>query len=239
MKVSKRFWKIAAAEEHATPEEGAGFAVALDGRRVKTPAGRLFLAPTRAAGEAAAAEWDAQEEEVNPLSMPVTRAVNVTLDRVIPERDAVVEIVAAYGATDLLCYRADWPEELAARQAAGWDPLLDWAETRWSAPLTRVAGVMHQAQPEASVRALADAVAAADPFELTPLHEFVALSGSLVLGLAVLEGRLDAETAWGLSRIDEDFQAEQWGDDEEAAALAARRRADFLQAETFLRLLRS
>lgn len=240
MKPSKRFWTRAEALE-GDEIEGlgrSGFAVALDGRRVRTPAGRDFLAPTRAAAEAAAAEWDAQEENVDPLSMPVTRAVNVALDRVIPERAAVAEIVAAYGGTDLLCYRAEWPEQLAARQAQGWDPLLDWAEARYAAPLVRVAGVMHAAQPAPSVAALTQAVAAVDPFELTVLHEFTALSGSLVIGLALLEGRLAGEAAWGLSRIDEDFQIEQWGEDEEAAALAARRRADFLQAERFLALLR-
>ncbi|MGG7564692.1 ATP12 family chaperone protein [Rhodovulum sp. DZ06] len=241
MKLSKRFWKSAAVAE--TDEKIGdlgipGFAVELDGRRVKTPVGRTFLAPTRAMAEAAAAEWEAQEENVNPLSMPVTRAVNVALDRVIPERAAVQEIVAAYGETDLLCYRAEWPEELAGRQAAGWDPLLSWAETRHGAPLVRAAGIMHAAQPGASVAALTAAVAALDPFELTALHEFVVLSGSLVIGLAILDGAVEAETAWGLSRIDEDFQAEQWGVDEEAEALAARKRKDFLQAERFLALVR-
>lgn len=220
------------------PEED-GFAIRLDGRAVKTPAGRVLIAPGRATAEAAAAEWDAQCDKVDPLSMPVTRAVNVTLDRVIPEREAVQEIIAAYGGTDLLCYRADWPEDLVARQNAGWDPLLDWAERRHGAALVRAAGVMHVAQPPVATSRLAAALAAMDPFELTAMHDLVSLSGSLVIGLAVHEGEIARETAWTVSRIDEDFQAEQWGADEEEAALAARRRKDFMQAATLLDLLRA
>ncbi|MFT7181839.1 MAG: chaperone required for assembly of F1-ATPase, partial [Planctomycetota bacterium] len=174
-----------------------------------------------------------------PTTMPVTRGINVAIDRVTPEHAAVAEVIAEYGATDMLCYRAAWPGPLAAREAEGWDPILDWVETRFGAPLIRVEGVVHVAQPDASIKALRAAVDAFDPFALTALHELVSIAGSLGLGLAVAEARLPAPEAWRLSRIDEDFQIEEWGEDDEAKALAARRHRDFLAADRFLTLLRS
>lgn len=232
MKLARRFWS----EAKAVEAEG-GFAVHLDARPVKTPVGLAFVAPTLAMAEAAAAEWNAQGDKIDAMTMPVTRAVNVALDRVIPERDAVNEIVAAYGETDLLCYRAEWPAELAERQAAHWDAPLAWAASRHGARLILAQGVMHVAQPPEAVAALRAAVEALSPWRLTAAHELVALSGSLVLGLAVLEGEIAPDAAWTASRVDEDHQAEQWGADEEAAAHAERRRKDFLQAARFLTLL--
>jgi chaperone required for assembly of F1-ATPase len=234
MKIAKRFWT--SADVSATDD---GFAIALDGRPMKTPAGKTFAAPSRPLAEAAAAEWNAQEDAVRPTTMPVTRAINVAIDRVTPDHDAVVDIVAEYGATDMLCYRAAWPGPLAAREAEAWDPVLDWVEAHHGAKLIRVEGVVHVAQPEASVKTLHGAVKAFDPFALTALHELVSISGSLGLGLAVAAGRLPAPEAWRLSRIDEDFQIEDWGEDDEAQALAARRHRDFLAADRFLTLLRS
>lgn len=234
MKIAKRFWKSA----DITPLDG-GFAITLDGRHMKTPAGKPFAAPSRPLAEAAAAEWNAQGENVRPTTMPVTRGINVAIDRVTPEHAAVAEVIAEYGATDMLCYRAAWPGPLAAREAEGWDPILDWVETRFGAPLIRVEGVVHVAQPDASIKALRAAVDAFDPFALTALHELVSIAGSLGLGLAVAEARLPAPEAWRLSRIDEDFQIEEWGEDDEAKALAARRHRDFLAADRFLTLLRS
>lgn len=230
--VRKRFWKSASAE----PRE-EGFAVLLDGRPIRTPAGAPVLAPTEALARAAADEWDAQEDSVDPSAMPVTRALNSAIDRVAPNREAVAAMIAEYGGSDLLCYRAPHPDPLVRRQSEGWDPLLDWARTRYGAPLICVSGVMHQAQPEASVAALAEAVGACDAFRLTALHDLVTISGSLVLGLAVAERRLEADEAYALSRIDEDFQAELWGQDAEAAEAAERKRADFRAAARFLSLL--
>jgi chaperone required for assembly of F1-ATPase len=234
MTEAKRFWKITSVE----PAEG-GFTVSLDGRPMKTPSKTPFIAPSRALAEAAAAEWDAQEGAIRVTTMPVTRAINVALDRVAREHEAVADIVAEYGATDMLCYRASWPGPLAEREAEGWNPILAWVETRYGAPLIQVEGVVHVAQPAASIAALRAVVKAFDPFALAALHELVSIAGSLGLGLAVAEGRLSAPDAWTLSRIDEDYQIEQWGEDDEAKALAARRHRDFLRADRFLTLLRS
>ncbi|WP_212523658.1 ATP12 family protein [Actibacterium sp. MT2.3-13A] len=230
---AKRFWKEATVER-----EAEGFGVRLDGRPVKTPAKAPLLVPTRALAEAVAAEWDAQREKIDPETMPVTRAANAAIDKVAAQFDEVAGLIAAYGGTDLLCYRAETPEELAARQAEAWDPLLDWAESALGAWLTPTAGVMHVAQSEPALGALSARVHRLDPFELTALHDLVGLSGSLVIGLAALEGWADAETLWALSRIDETWQEDLWGADEEAAETAARKKQQFRQALHFFELLK-
>jgi chaperone required for assembly of F1-ATPase len=227
----KRFWATTAVA--SGPE---GHLLTLDGRPARTPARALLALPTRALAEAIAAEWDAQTGAIRPATMPLTRAVSAALDRVAPDRAAVAEAVAAYGASDLLCYRAESPAALVAREAAAWDPLLDWA-AGLGAPLLIGTGIVPVPQPPASLACLAARVGALDPFRLTALHELVTLSGSLVLGLAVLDRHLAAADAWTLSRIDEDWQAELWGEDAEAAAGAARRRADLLAADRLLSLL--
>ncbi|MEM6745425.1 MAG: ATP12 family protein [Pseudomonadota bacterium] len=229
---AKRFWTRAEARE----AEG-GWTVALDDRPLRTPKGLPFVAPCRAVAEASAEEWDAQAEKPDPATMPVTRSINTAVDRAGPEFEAIAEMVAAYGRSDLLCYRAPGPGSLVARQAEGWDPLLAWAESRHGARLICAEGIVPVAQPEAALAALDAAVRACSPFELTALHDLVALSGSLVLGLAAAEGAVEAEDAWRLSRIDEDFQAERWGEDAEAAEMAERRRREFLFAKRFLTLL--
>lgn len=228
---AKRFWKEARAEAC----EG-GFTVRLDGRPVKTPAKVALVVPTMAMAEAIAAEWDAQTGEVKPDTMPVTRAANSAIDKIVPQRAAVVEIVAAYGGSDLLCYRAVGPEALVARQAAGWDPVLDWAEAALGVRLAVTAGVMHVAQEAGALARLTARVEGFDPFRLAAFHDLVAISGSLVLALAVTEGRLTPGEAWALSRIDETWQVEQWGEDEEAAASEAARHEGFLQAARFYAL---
>jgi chaperone required for assembly of F1-ATPase len=228
----RRFWQAA-----TVTADDPGFGVALDARALATPGGAQLLVPTAALADAIAAEWDALDAEIRPERLPLTRAANAAIDRVAPQREAVVDAIAAYGASDLLCYRAAGPAGLVARQAAGWDPWLQWSARALHAPLVAVTGVMHTPQPAASLAALRAAVAEADAFRLTGLHDLVALSGSLVLGLAVARGALDAEAAWALSRIDETWQAEQWGLDAEAAAAAEARRGDFLQARRLLALL--
>jgi len=227
----KRFWKAAS----VTQVEG-GWTVQLDGRPVKTPAKALLVVPTEALAQAIAAEWDAQDKEVRPETMPFTRTANSAIDKVAVQYDEVAAMLSAYGRADLLCYRATGPEPLIARQAAAWDPMLDWAAEALDLRLTATAGVMHVAQdPQALARADA-LVASLGPFRLAAFHDLVALTGSLVLALAVIHGRLDAETAWTLSRIDEDWQIEEWGEDEEAAERTALKRADFLQATRFFGL---
>ncbi|MFT4150565.1 MAG: ATP12 family protein [Paracoccaceae bacterium] len=224
----KRFWQAATVE----PAE-AGFTVRLDGRPVKTPAKTLLVVPTQAMAQAIAAEWDAQQGLVRPETMPMTRMANSALDKVGPLHPAVVDEVAGFGGSDLLCYRADAPEELAARQRQGWDPLLDWAATRLGAPLVQTVGVIHVAQSPESLARLRGHVAGQGAFPLVALHDLVAITGSLILGLAVAEGRLTPEQAWALARIDEDWQAEQWGIDDEAAEHAALRRAALMDAARF------
>lgn len=232
----KRFWKAAqvTAGSEGGPEGGPeGFSVALDGRPVRTPAKAALILPTAAMAAAIAAEWDAQQGVLRPETMPMTRMANSAIDKVRVLQAAVVAEVAGFGASDLLCYRAEDPDELVQRQRQGWDPLLDWAATRLQAPLVQTGGIMPVAQPEASLARLTRAVEARDAFRLTALHDLVSITGSLVLGLAIAEGRLTPDEAWALARIDEDWQAEQWGVDEEAAAQAAYRRQALLDAARF------
>lgn len=230
---ARRFWT----EAHVDEVPG-GFAVRLDARPVKTPAKASLVLPTRAMAERIAAEWNAQGKTVDPASMPVTRAANSAIDKVTPQFEDVVAVVAEYGGSDLLCYRASGPMELVARQAEGWDPLLGWAAEALGAPLHVTQGVMHVDQPEASLARLRARVAAMDPFQLTAFHDLVAISGSLVLGFAVALGRLTEDEAWRLSRIDEDWQIAQWGRDEEAEKAAQARWEGFQEAGRFYRMSR-
>ncbi|MCB2116916.1 MAG: ATPase [Rhodobacteraceae bacterium] len=225
---AKRFWT--SAEVIAEP---GGFGVRLDGRALKTPAKRALILPTGAMAEAVAEEWLAVEKVVDPRLMPVTRAANSAVDKVALQFAEVAEMIAAYGGSDLLCYRAEGPEGLVVRQRQAWDPMLDWAEARYGARLVATTGIVPVAQPGASLERLARAVRATTPFQLTALHDLVALTGSLVLGLAATEAEFDPEELWSTSRIDEIWQAELWGDDEEATETAALKRADFLRARHF------
>ena len=228
----KRFWKAATAE----PSD-EGWSVLLDGRPVRTPAKRAVVVPTETIAQRIAAEWDAQDGEVQPLSMPMTRTAATCLDRVSPELDAVRDNLAAYGETDLLCYRADRPEGLVFRQQTAWDPVLDWAGHAHGARLATGAGVMHIAQPAPALARLRDQVDAMPAWPLTAFADLVTISGSLVLALAVRDGHVDAETAWQASRVDEQWNIDEWGEDYEAAQQTARREADFLHAADVLRLL--
>jgi len=229
--VPKRFWK----EAQVDLVDG-GFAVRLDGRAVRTPAKTPLVVPTVAMAEAIAAEWDAQEGVVRPLTMPVTRSANAALDKVAVQFAEVADLIAAYGGSDLLCYRAPGPERLIARQAEAWDPLLTWAATALAAPLEVTQGIVPVPQSAECLARLSARVEGLTAFELTALHDLVAITGSLVLGLAVTDARLDPETAWTLTRIDETWQAELWGRDEDAEAMEVLRREGMLHAGRFYRL---
>lgn len=225
---AKRFWKetmIAKAED--------GWQVLLDSRPVRTPQKAPMILPTREMAGAVAAEWTAQEGVINPLSMPVTRSANAAIDKVSAQHAEVAAMLAAYAETDLLCHRAEAPQRLVDQQNKGWNPVLSWAEATYSAPLVVVSGILPAAHPPASLATYRDAVAALRPFSLTALHDLVTLSGSLVLGLSVAEGHVAPETAWQLSRIDEDWQIAQWGEDEEATETAEIKRQAFLHAARF------
>lgn len=228
----KRFWK----ETKADTCDG-GYTVYLDGRTVKTPAKTAFVVPSLGLAEACAAEWEAQEEKIDPSNMPMTRTVNSALDKVSIQRAEVADMLAAYGDSDLLCYRADDPQALVVRQAEAWDPLLDWAEAEFGARLEPRTGIIHAPQNPDALSKLTEAVHALDVFRLAAFHDLVAISGSLVLGLATARGHLEPDLAWSLSRIDEDWQAEQWGEDEEAAEHAALKKQAFADAALFFRLV--
>ena len=224
----RRFWR-----EVGVVPQGAGFALRLDGRALRTPAKAALIVPTRAMAEAMAEEWRAVGEAVDPRAMPVTRAANAALDKVAPEREAVVAELASYGDSDLTCYRAEAPRALVERQAEAWDPLLDWAARSLGARLVAVEGVMPRPQAGDALDRLAEPLRGADAFALTALSDLVALSGSLVIGLAAVSGEWEADDLWARSRLDESWQAELWGRDEEAEATAALKRRDFLRAHRF------
>ena len=228
----RRFWKTA-----QVVAEAGGYAIRLDGRPVKTPAKAAFILPTRALAQEIAAEWDAQDDTIRPATMPLTRSANSAIDKVTPNRPGVVAEIAGYGATDLLCYRADGPQAMTDRQAAAWDPLLDWADRTLGAPLRVTRGVVPVSQPENSLSRLAGHVDARPPFELAVLHDLVALSGSLIIGLRALHSGADIGALWRASRIDEDWQAESWGRDDEAETMAAQRQEAFHHAARFFDLI--
>lgn len=223
----KRFWKEVTTE---------GLGIRLDGRPVRTPARALLELPSRALAEAIAAEWAAQGEEIDPRAMPLTGLANAAIDRVAPDPAAFIRDLARYAETDLLCYRADEPEPLVARQRAQWDPLLAWAARRFDIRFELASGILHKPQPPATVTRLSAALAANPPFRLAPLSPLITISGSLVIALAVAEGAVDADTAFAAGHLDELWQAEQWGEDELALDSRTIRRADFLAAARFLAL---
>lgn len=228
---AKRFWKKAAVGEH-----DGGFAVKLDDRPLRTPAKSPLLAPTRAMAEAIVAEWDAVADHVDPGRMPVTRAANAAIDKVAAQFGEVADLIAEYGGSDLLCYRAEAPEELAAAQAAAWDPMLDWAVSAFGVRLTITRGVVPVAQRPECLARLSAEVHATSPFQLVALHDLVSLSGSLILGLAATRTEFEPEMLWRLSRVDEEWQISQWGEDDEAAVVAERKRAEFHFARSFWQL---
>ncbi|MEM6276460.1 MAG: ATP12 family protein [Pseudomonadota bacterium] len=230
---SKRFWTSAEVEQ-----VDGGFTVTLDGRGVKTPGRASLVVPTRALAEAISVEWAEQGEIIDPLSMPATRAANSAIEKITPQRDAVVAALAEYGESDLLCYRAERPQELVARQVAAWDPLLDWARTQLGADLKTTTGVMFVAQDPAALAALRAALEDANAFELAGLHDLIMLSGSFVIGLKAREVE-DVTPLWEASRVDETFQADEWGYDEEAVEVAEAKRAAFEAAHRFYLMAQS
>lgn len=213
-----------------------GFAIALDGKPVQTPGRARLAVPSRALADAVAAEWDAQGETLDAEALRLTRLANTAIDRVPVHRAAVVAEVAAYAGTDLLCYRAAEPAEFAARQAAAWQPMLDWFARRFDAALAVTAGVVPVAQGVGTMNAVLAAVAAVDDFTLTGLHAATTACGSVVLGLGLAEAQIDAEAAWSLSLLEETYQIELWGEDAEAAQRRARLREDIAAAAAFMRL---
>jgi chaperone required for assembly of F1-ATPase len=228
----KRFWSAATVE---TVDGGHG--VRLDGRPVRTPAGRPLLLPSAALAQAVAGEWAEVGERLDPRAMPLTGLANAAIDLVPQDRQAFVAGLAAYAASDLTCYRAEAPQPLVARQVAAWEPVLKAVEAHHGLLFRRAAGVVHVAQPDATLARVAEVLTALVDWRLAPLQPLVTLSGSLILGLAVLDGLAAADAAFEAAVVDERWQAEQWGEDAEAAATLAGRAAQFRAAARFLALV--
>ncbi|MEH3123757.1 MAG: ATPase [Sphingomonas phyllosphaerae] len=225
----KRFWTEVTVD--------ADRAIRLDTRPVRTPGRAPLALPTLALAEAVADEWRAVGETLDPRAMPLTGLANAAIDRIAPAPAGFAAGLAAYAESDLLCYRADAPAELVARQAAAWDPLLDWARDRYDVHFEIVTGVMHRAQPPATVARLAEAVASRDAFALAPLSPLVTLTGTLVGALALAEGAVMPDGLWTAAMVDEDWQAERWGEDLLATQARAGKRRDYDAAARFLSLL--
>jgi chaperone required for assembly of F1-ATPase len=214
-----------------------GWGVALDGRPLRTPAKRDLSVPSERLAAAIGAEWAAQDSDIRPETMPLTRLAATAIDCTAAARDKIVVEVANYAATDLVCYRAAHPPALVARQEAAWQPLIDWAAGRYDAGLAITAGIVPLAQSPANLKAYAAVVGALDDFQLTALQAATAACGSLVIALALLEGRLDADAAFAAAQLEETFQIEAWGEDAEAMARRALLAADIAAAARFLELL--
>ncbi|HEX3943231.1 MAG TPA: ATP12 family protein [Rhizomicrobium sp.] len=229
----KRFYKEVAASASAD----GGYTVLLDGKAVKTPKRVLLTLPNLPLADAIAEEWRTQGESIDPQTMPLTRLAFAALDVVTPEREQIAQQLLKYARNDLLCYRAEDPPELAARQAHAWDPLLDWAAETYGARLKVGFGIKHVAQPAEGIAELEQAISRYDEFELATLHTATTITGSLILALALAEEEFSAHEAFAAATIDEAFQAEKWGIDTEAENRRQRLLSELTAAERFLRLL--
>jgi len=228
----KRFYVAA-----GVAEADGGFAVTLDGKPIRTPSGRIVTLPSRELAEAAAAEWAAQRETIDPLTMPLTRFANSVVEAVVDRTGQVRHDVAKYLASDLLFYRAGHPAALVARETEHWDPVLAWARDALGAHFILSEGIRHVGQPEGAVAAARGALPD-DPWLVAAAHVVTTLTGSALLALALLHGVRDAEQVWRAAHVDEDWNAEQWGEDEEATSRRAARRIDFDAASHILAALK-
>jgi chaperone required for assembly of F1-ATPase len=229
----RRFYKIAA----STPVEG-GWGIQLDGKALRSPAKRTFLLPTEALAEAIAGEWQAQDEKINPNSMPLMQFAATAIDRLAGDRSALIEEIAGYARSDLICYRAEEPPSLAQRQEATWQPLVAWAAERYDVALNVTTGIVAVEQPAHALATFRRVLGACDLFALTAVAAATGSAGSLVIALALAEGRLSADEAADAALLDELFQAEKWGSDPEAERRRAAIRADLAAAKRFHTLSR-
>ncbi len=232
VELPKRFWTATQATKTAE-----GYSVELDGRALKTPAKADLVVPTRGLAQAVAQEWDALEEKIDPTLLPFTKLCNAAIDNMVQKAGLVVETLAEYAETDLLCYRADSPEGLKRRQSEVWDPLLDWARDSHGLFFVQTAGILPVEQPPATLSAFHKWLSQMDHFQLMACHDLIMGSGSIVISRAVVEGHIDANTGWAASIVDEIWQMEQWGDDEEAKILRDTKARDFKTAAQMIRLL--
>ena len=229
----KRFYAHAGVVE--VPD---GFAITLDDKPIRTPSGRPLVAPHREIADAISAEWDAQQETIDPRTMPLTRLANSVIDAVVDRVEAVAADVAKYFGSDLLFYRAGHPEALVAREAAHWDPIVFWAADVLGAHFILAEGIVHVRQPDSAIAA-ARAALPTDPWSIAALHVVTTLTGSALLALALMRGVIDQDQAWAAAHVDEDWNIEKWGEDEEIAARRAARLVDFRAAASVLKSLNS
>jgi chaperone required for assembly of F1-ATPase len=230
----RRFYKLV---EVGPADASGGRAILLDGRTVRTPGKRELRLASRALAEAVATEWDVQRTAIDPATMPLTRLVNTAIDGVETQKADVAADIIKYAGSDLICYRADYPEGLTRRQEALWDPVLAWAAERHGASFTVASGIMPVTQPAEAGQRVANAVAPLDTLRLTALHVMTTLMGSALLALAVIDGRLTPEAAWEAAHVDEDWQIAEWGEDSEAAARRERRWHEMQAASALARLV--
>ncbi len=229
----KRFYRAAT----IAPAEPGGFAIHLDGKPLVTPGRTPLTLPTRPLALAAAQEWNDQGDDIDPRSMPLTGLANAAIDRVAPERERFIAGLASFGESDLLYYRADTPDALAAEQAALWNPILDRSERTHGHNFAITRGIRHVAQPAETLAGLREALVALDDYRLAALHPLVTIGGSLVTALALAAGAIDSDTGWASVTIDEDWQERHWGSDDEATSARALKRAEWDSALRFLALL--
>jgi chaperone required for assembly of F1-ATPase len=226
----KRFYQAVS----VTPELG----LALDGRPVRTPSKHALVLPTRQLAEAVAREWSEQEAVIEPATMLLTKLANTAIDRVLPERGRIIDEIAAFAGSDLVCYRAEEPLELRARQAAAWDPVLTWARRHFDARFEQVHGVMHRAQPLEALDAFRTHISGFDHWALTALHNMTTITGSAIIATMLAADEIEPDAAWAAAHVDEDWQISQWREDYEAKLRREQRRGEFLKTVEFLNLQR-
>ncbi len=231
MTLPKRFY-----QEVAIGDDAQGAVLLLDGKPVRTPGKAPLVLPARVLAEAVAEEWRAQGEHIDPATMPLTKLANSAIDGVTGRERAVIDDIVAHAGADLLCYRARGPRGLVEAQETQWDPVLAWAKEALGVPLMLSQGIVHVAQPAASLDRIKETLAGSDTFSLAALHVMTSLTGSALLALAVALGRMTPEAAWGAAHVDEDWQISQWGEDAEAAARRKNRWRDFAAAARMLSL---
>lgn len=234
MQMKKRFWNTASVEMVAE-----GFSVRLDDRPLRTPGRKDFVVPTQQLAEYVASEWSAVGDEIDPLALPFTRLCNASIDSMSDKFADVVEMLTAYVETDLLCYRAESPSGLVMRQSQIWDPILGWIEETHGLALEKTQGILPISQSEDTVRRMRDWLEDHDVFSMMACHDLVLMSGSIVLTRAVCDGHLSASQAWEASRLDEEWQSEQWGADAEAEQAAEAKFKDFATASKMYLAVRS
>jgi chaperone required for assembly of F1-ATPase len=228
----KRFY-----EKVTVESVGGGFNVSLDEKSILTPRKNLLLLPNRTLAEAIASEWRTQGEAIRPSDMPMMSLASTVIDRLVPQKIDVINSIVAYAQTDLLCYRAPEPNELIRRQCDIWDPLLYWAKIKLNADFSVTTGIMPLEQPKHIEITIRAAVVCYDAFTLIALHELTAISGSIVIGLAIIEGGIEVGDGIVAAQLDTLYQIERWGEDTEGTLKLKTMRREMLDAANFIVLL--